>query len=528
MAIALYSSDLVDIFLFESVTGVSAYGGGAGGLGAGVDFAMEGTNAVDKQITASEKGFLYDSGANFTIGANDHFFEWIMGATPGINDTRDNRGIVMCIGDSTSAFVKFHMDGVDTLPLGGGQVYVVRFDNTALAGFRTLVGSPGATPSQIGGGLNTTAAAKAPNLGVDGARIGTGYDITGGTGADPAATFAGVAADDESTSEGVLQTADGGYKLQGKLRIGSAASACELTESNKLISIRDTRHALPDFTEILLENAASILTLENITFLALGTNNRGRLEVITGAASALLTSCVFDGFGETVLGTGSVLVNCNWRGAGVIAANGANISGATVSGFEGVVDSSAIIWGTATDPDGFLDDVSISKGVAATHAVEFGASSPLNMTIRGMNASGYNAANGQLDSTFHIKRTTGTVTINIVGGAGNFTYKTDGATVVIQNTVVATITVDFNGVTPANYEWRLYEKDATDGIIGTVELDGVEAETGLSVTYAYSYVSNVSVVFQVIASGYQESLTYFTLVNSNTNITSNVISESNI
>ena len=111
---ASYTSDLSDIFLFETTSGVTAYGGGASGLGTGADFAMEGTLCVDKQITASEKGFLYDNVSNFSIGADDHFFIWIMGATPGLNDTRNNRGIVVCIGDDTSNFVKFHVDGSDT------------------------------------------------------------------------------------------------------------------------------------------------------------------------------------------------------------------------------------------------------------------------------------------------------------------------------------------------------------------------------------------------------------------------------
>ena len=47
MTAATYTSDLTDIFLFETTTGISAYGGGGAGLGAAPDFAMEGTNAVD-------------------------------------------------------------------------------------------------------------------------------------------------------------------------------------------------------------------------------------------------------------------------------------------------------------------------------------------------------------------------------------------------------------------------------------------------------------------------------------------------
>jgi hypothetical protein len=359
-----------------------------------------------------------------------------MGATPGLNDTRDNRGIVLCIGDSTSAFVKFHVDGVDTLPLGGGNVYAIRFDNTALANVRTLVGTPGTSPQTIGGGLNTTDTVRGVNLGVDAARVGTGYDVLNGTGADPEASFAGVASDDESTSEGLFQTADGGYAWQGKLRIGSASTACEFLDSNVLLAIKDTPHSLVDFTEMIIENAASIVTLNNVTFLGLGTNNRGRLEVLTSAATLAYTSCIFQDFGVTILGTGSTMDSCSWIGADVITANGADLSGSTISGFEGTADTSPVIWDVATDPDGKLDDMSVTKGTAATHAFEFGLNSPTTMTLRGVDFAGYNAANGQDDSTFHVKRTSSSVTINIVGGSGNVSYRTDGATVsIVQNPV---------------------------------------------------------------------------------------------
>ncbi len=425
MTLATYTSDLTDIFLFQVTAGVSAYGGGGAGLGTGADFAMEGTLAVDKQITNAEKGFLFDNVSNFTIGADDHFFIWVMGATPGICDTRDNRGIVGGIGDDTSNFVKFHLHGSDTLPLGGGRSYALRYVNTTLTNFRTLVGTPGTTPSQIGGGLSTTATAKAANLGVDGARIGTGYDILHGTSADPEANFAGIAADDEGTSEGIFQTAPGGYTWKGKLRIGDASNPCEFLDSDATLNIEDTRHSLTDFTEMILEHASSILTLTRITFNALGTNNPGRFEMITSAATADLTSCTFNGFGVTILGTGATFDSCTWINADIITANGADLSGSEITGFEGTTDTSALLWNTSTDPNGLLDSMTFTKGTAATHAIEFTASAPLTMTLQAPTFNGYNVANGNNDSTFLFadRGSDVTWTVNIVAGTGNFSYK---------------------------------------------------------------------------------------------------------
>lgn len=446
MTVASYASDLSDIFLAETTTGVSAYGGGGAGLGTGADFAMEGSLAVDKQITNAEKGWLFDNVSNFIIGADDHFFIWVMGATPGLNDTRNNRGIVGCIGDDTTNFVKFHVDGSDTLPLGGGKVYPIRFVNTTLTNFRTLVGSPGTTPSQIGCGLNTTASVKAGNLGGDGIRIGTGYDILNGTGADPEADFVGIASDDESTSEGVFQTGIGGFNLQGKLRIGSASTACEFLDQNTNIFILDTFHSLTNFTEILIEHASSIVTLTNVNINALGTNNPGRLEVLTSAATLAFTNVGFIDFGVTILGTGSTLTGCRWIGADIVTANGATLTGGTVSGFEGTANTSPLIWDVNTNPDGKLDGIVFAKGSAATHAIEFGANIPAEITIRDCDFSGYNATQNQDDSIFHFKDTSGTVTINLIGCTSDVAFatafRTDGAIItIVEDPVDLIITV---------------------------------------------------------------------------------------
>ena len=98
-----------------------------------------------------------------------------------------------------------------------------------------------------------------------------------------------------------------------------------------------------------------------------------------------------------------------------------------------------MIYNVNADPDGELDNAEFVKGTAATHAIEFGTTSPLTMTIRGMTATGYNASDSQNDSTFHVKRTSGTVTINVIGGTGNFSYRSDGATVNIVIDPVTTL-----------------------------------------------------------------------------------------
>jgi len=195
----------------------------------------------------------------------------------------------------------------------------------------------------------------------------------------------------------------------------------------------DTFHSLTDFNEILVEHADSIIDLTVCTFRGLGTNSPGRFEMITSAATVDMVGCTFLDWGDIILGTGASLLSCNFINTDTITANGADLTGSNVEGYEVAADTSPLIWNVATDPDGLLDDMSFTKGTLATHAIEFGTSSPTSITLRGIDFSGYHADNGENDSTFHIKRTSGTVTITIVGGSGNLSYKTAGATVTIIN-----------------------------------------------------------------------------------------------
>lgn len=451
MALATYVSDLALITLFESTSGIGNFGGGGGAASAGIDYAIEGTNAVDKQVNATERGFLFTAAGDFTIGADDHFYIWVVVGTYGLADTRDNRGICVAIGDGTGDFVQFHMNGGDTLPLGGMIPYAVRFVNTALTNLRTLVGTPDTAPDSIGCTANITGSAKFANLAADACRIGTGYDILNGTGADPEADFAGIAADDVSTREGILLSVDGGFKLQGKLRIGSGATACEFLDSNTNIFIADTFHSLADFNEILIEHASSIVTLSNINFTGLGTNSPGRLEVLTAAATLTFVNVGFIDFGETVLGSGSSLIGCRWIGSGIITANEGDLAESSVSGFEGAANTSPLIWDTS-DPDGNLDGMKFVKGASATHAIEFGDSIPASITLRDCDFQGYNGTQDQDDSIFHFKDTTGTITINLIGCTSDVSFatafRTDGATIVVVNdpvTVAITVLDDVTG-----------------------------------------------------------------------------------
>jgi hypothetical protein len=118
---------------------------------------------------------------------------------------------------------------------------------------------------------------------------------------------------------------------------------------------------------------------------------------------------------------------------------------------------------------------------------------------------------------------TGTCTINPTNGCnvsqGGCTAS-GGGTIVVN---AVQIQLSFT-VSPAitGYEWRIYEEDPDPGVIGSTELAG--EETASSSSQSYSYVTGdagTDVVIQIIAAGYEESLTYLTLgaVGQSRNIT---------
>jgi hypothetical protein len=112
-----------------------------------------------------------------------------------------------------------------------------------------------------------------------------------------------------------------------------------------------------------------------------------------------------------------------------------NVQGPTVA-----ANASALVWNNATDVDGYLDGMVFSMGANNHHAIELGASSPTTLTLRGLSFSGFSGSNNVDGSVLHVKRTTGTVTINLVDVVGTVSYRSDGATVVLVNARSLTLT----------------------------------------------------------------------------------------
>jgi len=451
MAAPIYTTDLVDITTAETVTGWSALGGGQAGLSDETDYFIEGTQCVSKSgFTASTRGMIFSAGAT-TIAAGDAVFVWSKQNNRNLMDLQANGGAQFLIGDGTSAFDQFYIDGSDS-------------EGSALAGWRNYAVDPTATPSATTGTPAATSffgmqwailgagSLKGSPNGIDVVRHGRELRVTDGDLASGYATFAGAAAFDSATTRawGLLTPIQGGNLFHGHLVLGQAGVPVDFRDSNRSIIVLDDTFLPSTFNEISIVDAASNVEWTGITLSHLGTTSPTVLNLNVGTFVG--RNCRFSRAGITTFSLGQTCTDSAWEICGQVVAGGATLTNSSISGYEGVANTSAMLYAVAADPDGELDGMSFEKGVAATHAIEFGATSPLTMTLRNCDFSGYNAANNVNDSMFHIKRTTGTVTINLVGCSTDsaFSYRTDGAAVVFVIDPVTTLIKVVDATTKAN------------------------------------------------------------------------------
>jgi hypothetical protein len=177
--------------------------------------------------------------------------------------------------------------------------------------------------------------------------------------------------------------------------------------------------------------------------------SRGQFEVIDNA-DVNFSNCTFTDMGTFTFLAASSATDCIWRRCLAVTGGGCDFSGSVFDASAVAADASAVIWDVNEDVDGHFDGCSFTMGANASHAIQLGTTSPTSVTFRDCVFSGYNAANANNDSTILVSRTTGAVTINVVGCSGNISYKTAGATVsVVSNPVSTTVTVKDTDTPPA-------------------------------------------------------------------------------
>ena len=463
MAAPAYTEDLTDIHLMESVTNVSALGGGGAGLTAGIDFAIQGTNSVSKTVTGVgvTKGMVADNGAGITMGASDHLFAWVYSTTQGVLDTLANGGMRVTIGTSTGNYNDYYVAGSDTYQKGGHICWPIRYaTGTPSPGSQT--GTPGANPQWFGGQLTTIGTLRADDLAVDALRYGTGAYITAGEVADPA-TFSGFATQNDAASNqwGILTAIPGGFGLQGRFVVGqdnaATATLAYFKDSDIAITLTDTPHSQTDFTQIIIDHASTTFDVTNMNLTALGTNNPGKFVVNSADPIVNVTGGTWTSIGTTVLRSNSAIDGLTWRLCDSITCNQATLDNC-------VIDRCTATSAVLTDD---LGDLTLNNfiGDNTGHAVELSSIGAGSMTWNNtFDTATYAAIDGSTgNEAVYVNVASGSLTINVTAGATTPTIRTAGAviTVVAGAVTVSAKVTDSDGVDIQNANVLIRASDAT-------------------------------------------------------------------
>jgi hypothetical protein len=510
MAAPAYATDLTDIATdFDTNWNlVSEGGGGSNSLTSpDVDDFIQGTEHVSRNpFSSSIRGVAYDR-ATITVAADDAVFHWWKADVAAVLDTLANGGIHLLQGTSLTVYKKFYVAGSNTYALGGWRCTPI--DPTASpSASRGTEPSPDFNTFGVAFDVPATGPSKGFPFKADMIRHGRQVEITAGDSGTPATWESlGTYADVTSRRWGIVQGTDTGASLQGIAIWGTGTTAVYSRDSNKTIVLPDTLgFTVTDFTQILFSHASNDIVWDNVGLVALGTLNRGIIDV-TADGSITWTNSVYQGIDITTLLADSTFDGSKWLGTNEVDSGGASLIGAQILVPTVVADSYALLWNVASEPNAKLAGMSFSKGANAHHGIEFGLLSPLTMSLSGVDSSGFHADNANSDSFFNILRTSGTVTINLTNGCtGNFSYKTAGATVVVQQSNSLEISC------PTGGSLTIFDDEVDNSNNLDTILQGPTATTGTDVTYSHGYTTN-DVVVQFYKDGYEEINVSFALTN---------------
>lgn len=246
MAAPTYDTDLVLIADAEATTETTAAGGpggswtsfnGTGGssLGAGQDFSMQGTNAIDMKISSSNgiRGPVFQPTGGASVAGNETFFIWSFVATPGILTSNTGPGTAfgsgLFVGDSVNSNGAYKIFNVNTADSFGaanrvGQCY--RLEPSIGPGVSGSVnGNPTSPYTYIGSCASFSQNSKGSNFATDVIRKGTGFYVTAGDTSTPI-TFLGMGNDDEIKSNRwgvVTKLSESSFEINGWTVIGQPA-----------------------------------------------------------------------------------------------------------------------------------------------------------------------------------------------------------------------------------------------------------------------------------------------------------------
>lgn len=489
MAAQSITTDLSTMTLMESGTSTADIGGGQGSS-AEPDFFIQGLQSFSRRVSGSGAVSGLGISATGPSVSGQHIYVWAINLTAGLVNTTASGGVRIFVGNSTNAYDMFYVNGSEDL-VGGWRCYPIDYEATADA----TQGNPTGTGT-VGALLSTTGTINRPNLGVDAIRYGTGIDATGGGTPDPDITFSTIANQDSLVANqwGILQPTAAGVNLQGRVRIGAddASTATTFADVDAVLTKANNNpvgvntNTKATFSGIILSGSLTTATFTGCLFISLDAHDTGFVDAASATnsiATSLIKGCTFLDWG-TVDGTPNMTIeDTTFANSGVLTPNGSLIKNC-------LFDTCAAI-----NAENNLEDIqncTFSSGSGGVPAISTSIPSG-TYSLVGNTFVGYNASDGQADSAVDFTATTGTITINVSGGAVP-SFRTAGATVVFQVSSTLTLT----GL-QTNTEVRVYDAGTTTEVAG-VENSGTTEAFSINVSSVDIVIHNVDFIYQRLES----------------------------
>lgn len=451
---------------------------------------IEGTNSIAFQVTDAQEVLLFDQDTGdttFNVDLSDSTVYLMVKF--GTSETFANLGGLIAFGDGADGaggdIIGYAVAGADV----AGLPYEFGFACIKLD-VSEVVASPGTNNVdyyqyngveanldhtavlQIGYGSFSLvkAVSTSPNAWCDGiyyiANDSYAATIAGGTSGTPE-TMADVVGDDITSAMGMFNNPKGTeYGIFAPTEWGTPLGTADsyFTASDEqwyFLGDNAGGHAVgaTHFPQRLIGNSTGTNSwvLSGVVLLNVGTEaewdlsdaNMDIIEVTGGLWSNFGTIELPSSGGTSRFTRGVVFSGCD-----TITNNGADMDGSSVLLSTVAIDTGALVYNEASDPDGTLDNMTFEKGAAAHHAIDFGtnvSSSLTSITLRGVAFNGFGSTDDANDSTVRFLATTGALTLNLIdctvdgvspvasGGGKNFSV--DDAAGMTVTVVVAPVTL---------------------------------------------------------------------------------------
>jgi len=216
--------------------------------------------------------------------------------------------------------------------------------------------------------------------------------------------------------------------------------------------------------------------------------NFNTIEMDGCALTSLGTIGLPSSGGTSRFTTNNIFTDCD-----AITNNGADMTGSSVLLSNVALDTGALIYNETVDTDGILDNMTFSQGTADHHAIAFGTAVTSDITLRGIEFTGFTETSGEdaNGAALQFLATGGALICSLVGctvggaaATASNLFKDDAAGINVTlsfDTVSAIITIkDSNGVAIPGAQVSIFQDDATQTIVqaSTATNDSGQTTTG--------------------------------------------------